>query len=66
MEPWGEERADLRVGTLSCIVANLFRGKGKKAYSPSDFFYKPKEKPTWQMMLDKVKQLNSMFRGKTE
>lgn len=41
IEPWGEERADLRVGTLSAIVANVARGKGQRPFSPADFFYRP-------------------------
>ena len=44
IEPFGEERADLRSGIIAAVTANAWRGKGDKAMSPQDFmpFY---EKP---------------------
>lgn len=36
MEPWGEERADLRAGIIAATIANVNRGGGKAA-SPHDF-----------------------------
>ncbi len=36
LEPWGEERADLRAGIVASTIANVNRGKGK-AFSPGDF-----------------------------
>ncbi len=64
LEPWGEERADLRNGVLCCLIANLFRKKGKPPFKPEDFMPKFwKEKPDPEMMLQKVRQLNAMFGG---
>lgn len=37
IEPWGEERDDLRIGILASMIANMFREKGKKPAKPSDF-----------------------------
>ena len=38
LEPWGEERADLRSGTLTAMLANVNRRKrSDKVYKPSDF-----------------------------
>lgn len=37
IEPWGEERGDLRAGIISATVANRGRGKGEKAHKPEDF-----------------------------
>ena len=36
LEPWGEERADLRAGIVASTIANVHRGKGK-AFQPGDF-----------------------------
>ena len=36
LEPWGEERADLRAGIIASTIANVNRSKGK-AFSPGDF-----------------------------
>lgn len=36
LEPFGEEREDVRFGLLICAVLNLFRGKGKKPLRPED------------------------------
>jgi hypothetical protein len=44
VEPWGEERADLRAGIIASTVANVNRGR-RKPFKPSDFmpeFTKPK------------------------
>lgn len=50
LEPWGEERDDLRSGIVASVIANCFRGKGQKAFKPKDFmprFDKPEE-PDWR------------------
>jgi flagellar basal body rod protein FlgC len=37
LEPFGEERDDLRMGIIASTIANVNRDKGKKPYSPRDF-----------------------------
>lgn len=37
LEPFGEDRADLRMGIIASTIANTSRGKGQKAYKPQDF-----------------------------
>jgi hypothetical protein len=37
VDPWGEQRADLRTGILASTMANIHRGKGSQAFSPADF-----------------------------
>ena len=37
LEPWGEERADLRAGIVASTVANVNRGKGQKVLTPQHF-----------------------------
>jgi inner membrane protein involved in colicin E2 resistance len=37
IEPWGEERADLRAGIIASVIANVNRGKGQKAFTPQMF-----------------------------
>lgn len=37
LEPFGEERADLRMGILASVMANAWRGKGQKPFKPRDF-----------------------------
>lgn len=60
-----EKRQDLRVAVIISSVANLFRGKGKKALKPEDVMKKDKPlKQTWQSQLKKVEMLNAAFRGK--
>ena len=36
LDPWGDERADLRMGIIACTIANVNRAKGK-AFKPGDF-----------------------------
>ena len=37
VEPFGEERADIRMGVGFCQLANTMRGPKQKAYKPEDF-----------------------------
>ena len=40
LEPWGEERADLRSGIHAAATVNLWRGKGQRPAQASDFMPK--------------------------
>jgi hypothetical protein len=42
LEPWGEERADLRAGIVASVIANTHRDRKKKPrpYVPGDFMPK--------------------------
>jgi hypothetical protein len=44
IEPWGEERADLRSGIVAATMANLWGSKHKR-YKPSDFMVKTDTAP---------------------
>lgn len=37
VEPWGEDRADLRAGIVAATVANAFRRQDSRAFTPQDF-----------------------------
>ena len=37
IEPFGEERADMRAGIISSTIANSVRGRNRRAYKPKDF-----------------------------
>ena len=37
LEPWGEERDDLRMGIVASTIANVYRKEGKKPFKPADF-----------------------------
>lgn len=43
MEPFGEQRADLRAAIIACTVANSNRGKDQKALKVEDFMPKFEE-----------------------
>ena len=36
LDPWGDERADLRMGIIACTIANVNRAKGR-TFKPGDF-----------------------------
>ncbi len=42
IEPWGEERGDLRAGIVASTIANVHRDRKKqgRAFKPSDFMPK--------------------------
>ena len=37
IEPFGEERADLRAGIVASTIANANRGKTQKSFTPEQF-----------------------------
>lgn len=37
LEPWGEERADFRSGTICAVVANLMKSKDDRPARAADF-----------------------------
>ena len=68
LEPFGEERADYRMGVIASILANVNRRKKTdKQYSPKDFmpvFNKEKKrKQTWQEQLQVVERMNKVYGG---
>lgn len=70
IEPFGEERQDLRFAMLMALLANIHRDPKKRrtAYSPEDFmpnFGPPKRKEkSWEEQLKIVEMLNAAMKGK--
>lgn len=61
IEPWGEDRADLRSGILASITANINRKKNTKPYSPIDFMpYRQHDKKA-----EETEDLKSFLRRKS-
>lgn len=69
MEPFGEERADLRSAIVASTVANAHRGKRQRRSKPEDFMPKfgrerNKKRTSWQDQLRMVEILNVAFGGR--
>jgi hypothetical protein len=45
IEPFGEERQDIRAAMICCTLANVNRGKNQTAYKISDFLLRFDPKP---------------------
>jgi hypothetical protein len=58
VEPFGEERADIRSAIIACTMANAWRGKNQKPFSISDFL--PKFDPPKQQTIDDMKRALGM------
>lgn len=52
IDPWGEERADLRAGYVAATQYNVNRQRGQRSLKVSDFVpdFKPKKKQTAKEM----------------
>jgi hypothetical protein len=37
VDPWGEERADLRAALIACTIANVNRGEGQEPFEIEQF-----------------------------
>ncbi len=64
LDPFGEERADLRAGIVASTVANSQRGRKGVAFKPKDFMPKFSDRPQdpgWQM--DIIRQLHQRLGG---
>lgn len=58
LEPFGEERADLRAGIVASVIANVNRDpkKRKEPYAPLDFMpYTERPKPTPEQVAHKIR-----------
>lgn len=40
IEPFGEQRADMRAALIACVMANAWRGKNQNAFKLDDFILK--------------------------
>ena len=64
LEPFGEDRADLRAGVIASTMANVFRKSGTPPYKAQDFMPKfGREKQDWRDMLEKVRTINAALGG---
>lgn len=68
LEPFGEERADLRAGIIAATVANcLARKKGRPAFRVTDFMpllkAEPKREKTPEELFKKIQAINFLFGG---
>lgn len=66
LEPWGEERGDLRAGIVASTVANAWRGKDVLPFNPGDFM--PEFGPPDAGPLDEeaaIAQQEALFEGFT-
>ena len=68
IEPFGEERADLRAGVVASMVGNSAGGKqGGGSFEPADFVMSFGQRETdWRMMLAQAQMINTMFGGQDD
>ena len=58
IEPFGEEREDLRAAMVCTVLANINRGKGRPPYRLDDFMLKfDKPEQTTEQMKEILKQI---------
>lgn len=60
LEPFGEERADLRNAILCALIANLLRGKGRRA-KLKDFLPRFDEEPRRKQSLADMRAVMERF-----
>jgi hypothetical protein len=68
VEPFDEQRADLRAGIVASVIANAFGGKkGGRLFTPSDFMpfseKPPSRRRSTDEMFQKVRVLNKLMGG---
>lgn len=65
LEPFGEDRADLRAGIVASTMANVFRKSGTKPYKAQDFMPRfEKTQQDWREQLEVVKAINATMGGR--
>jgi hypothetical protein len=68
LEPFGEDRADIRAALVASVVANVNRNPKKrpKAFAVKDFLLKfdqEQREQGWEQQLSLVEMLNAAFGG---
>jgi len=64
LEPFGEERADLRIAILDSLVANALGGKGKR-FTPRDFMpFAEDQQPTTEALHSKFQVFAAMHNAR--
>lgn len=65
IDPFGEKRQDIRFAMLSCLVANMVRGKDQSAYKMQDFLldFEPKEKESDEIIAVKINMHMKALQG---
>lgn len=67
LEPFGEERDDLRAAIIASTIANVFRGKRRRPFKPVDFMPQfnlaPPKPPTPDQLFAKVVFINRLLGG---
>ena len=62
IEPFGDQRADLRAGIISSTIFNMGRGKKAKAMGPIDFMAYVKRPDKSLDLTNKIKAVFSSFK----
>lgn len=66
LEPFGEERADLRAGVLASLLANIHRDpkRQRNPFEPGDFFtsLEGTKTPAWKRIFDRMRTAGSSLR----
>lgn len=62
VEPFGEERADLRMAIETAHLSNMLKGKAGRSFKPKDFMpdFTPRERATVAAMQAKMIQFAAM------
>jgi hypothetical protein len=66
IEPFGDDRADMRAASIVQMLYNINRGKGQKALTLKDFMLTfkeaaPKKEKTWQEMAATARLIASIY-----
>jgi hypothetical protein len=61
LDPWGDERADLRAGIVACVIANCNRTRrGSRKFKPADFmpaFSRPNRVQSPEQMMNTMRSV---------
>jgi len=67
IEPWGEQRADMRNALVCCILANAHRGKNQAAFKVDDFMPEfDRQKPSPEALKQKFEALAKLHNAKVK
>jgi hypothetical protein len=60
LEPWGEQKADVRAGIIASTIANVNKGKNTKAFSYENFILKSKLELEYEAKRKKKQPIKQM------
>jgi len=64
LEPFGEERADVRSALICKVLADINRGEHDPPFALTDFLPRYDQEDSWDDRMEQIRRLNALMGGR--